>query len=187
MAEQNFKLAGWAAVVAVVAFVAEIALNLASGIPAYSGVSSSFVATVVFGIHVAFGSYATWRLRAFLIEKHDFHGVDSLIPMMVGAGVLFALAQIGLEFVTQPVLSNAILLGPGLLLGALSVVFGYRILAVNGRMGGYKLPFACCHIGAPLCFLTVVLAPVGLLLLVVAAVLLALIFFNGESPELEFV
>jgi hypothetical protein len=187
MAEQNFKLAGWAAVAAVIAFVAEIALNLASGLPGYSGVASSSVATIVFAIHVAFGSYATWRLRAFLIEKYDFHGVDSLIPLLVGAGILFALAQIGSGFVSQPGLSNALLLGPGALLGTLSVLFGYRLIGVNGRMGGYKMPFACCHIGAPICFLTVVLAPVGLVLLVVAAVLLALIFFNDESPELEFV
>lgn len=187
MAEQSFKLAGWAAVVAVVAFIAEITLNFAAQLPGYSGVASPLVVTVVLAIHIAFASYATWRLRAFLIEKYDFHGVDSLIPMLVGAGLLFALTQAGSQFVSEPALSGVLLLAPGMLLGGLSILFGYRILAVNGRIGGYKIPFACCHIGAPLCFLTVVLAPVGLVLLVVAAILLALIFFSDESPELEFV
>ena len=75
----------------------------------------------------------------------------------------------------------------GIPLGVISMLFGYRLLAVNGSISGYKKPFAYSHIIAPICFLTVVLAPIGLLLLIAAETLLMLMFFSDESPELEFV
>ena len=187
MKAQSFKVAGWIAVVAVTAFIMEIVVTFASKLPAYSEIISPSLVALMLAIHIAFGSYATYCLRTFLNERYDFHGTDFLIPLLVGSGIVFGLALIGSRLFLETTLSMILLFSLGIPLGVISILFGYRLLAVNGSISGYKKPFAYSHIIAPICFLTVVLAPIGLLLLIAAETLLVLIFFSDESPELEFV
>jgi len=187
MKHSNFKVAGWAAAVAVIAFVVEVIVTFMSGIPAYSTAISPILAALVLAIHIAFGSYAIYCLRAFLNERYDFHATDSLIPMLVAGGIVFGLALISSRLFLGPTLSMVITFSLGIPLGVISILFGYRLLSVNGTIGGYKKPFAYSHIIAPLCFFSVVLAPIGLVLLIAAETLLVLVFFSNESPELEFV
>jgi hypothetical protein len=187
MKAQSFKIAGWTATVAVAVFIVEIIVTFASELPAYSEIISPSLVALVLAIHIAFGSYATYCLRRFLNERYDFHGADSLIPLLVGSGVVFGLALIGTKLFLEATVSMVLMFSLGIPLGVISMLFGYRLLAVNGTISGYKKPFAYSHIIAPICFLSVVLAPFGLLLLIVTETLLALMFFSDESPELEFV
>ena len=184
---KSYRAAGWAAAVAVTAFVLEIALTFASQAPAYTDIISPPLVALAMTVHIAFASYATYCLRSFLNERYEFQGVDSLILLLVGGGIVFGFISVGSMFFLEPAVSMILKLGVGISLGVISVLFGYRLLAVNGTIGGLKKPLAYCHIIAPLCFLSVVLAPLGLLLLLTAGILLALIFFRNESPELEFV
>jgi len=187
MKAQSFKVAGWIAAVAVAAFIMEIIVTFASELPAYSEIISPSLVALILAIHIAFGSYATFCLRTFLNERYDFHGTDFLIPLLVGSGIVFGLALIGSRLFLEATLSMVLMFSLGIPLGVISMLFGYRLLAVNGSISGYKKPFAYSHIIAPICFLTVVLAPIGLLLLIAAETLLVLMFFSDESPELEFV
>jgi hypothetical protein len=187
MRAQSFKIAGWIAVAAVVAFLVEIILTFASELPAYSEVISPSVVALTLAIHIAFASYATYCLRTFLNERYEFHGTDTLIPLLVGSGIVLGLALIGARLFLEPTVSMVLMFSLGIPLGVISMLFGYRLLAINGTISGYKKPFAYSNIIAPVCFLSVVLAPLGLLLLIAAEVLLALMFFSDESPELEFV
>lgn len=172
---------------AVTAFIMEIIVTFASELPAYSEIISPSLVALMLAIHIAFGSYATYCLRTFLNERYDFHGTDFLIPLLVGSGIVFGLALIGSRLFLEATLSMVLMFSLGIPLGVISILFGYRLLAVNGSISGYKKPFAYSHIIAPICFLTVVLAPIGLLLLIAAETLLVLMFFSDESPELEFV
>lgn len=185
--EKKYRVAGWAAVLAVTAFVLEVALNLASQLPDYAAIVPIPLVTVMLLAHIAFGSYAMYRLRTFLNDRYEFHGTDLPILLLVGGGILFGLALAGSGFFFGPTILMALSLGLGIPLGLFSILFGYRLLAVNGTIGGLKKPLAYSHILAPLCFISVILAPIGLLLMIVAGALLALIFFRDESPELEFV
>ena len=187
MKAQSFKVAGWIAAVAVAAFVVEIIVTFASELPAYSEIISPSLVALMLAIHIAFGSYATYYLRTFLNNRYDFHGTDFLIPLLVGSGIVFGLALIGSRLFLEATFSMVLMFSLGIPLGVISMLFGYRLLAVNGSISGYKKPFAYSHIIAPICFLTVVLAPIGLLLLIAAETLLVLMFFSDESPELEFV
>ena len=187
MKAQSYRAAGWAAAIAVTAFVFEIALSFASQTPAYAEIISSPLVALSMVIHIAFASYATYCLRSYLNERYEYHGADYLILMLVGGGIVLGLILVGSMFFLEPVVSMILKLGVGISLGVVSALFGYRLLAVNGTIGGLKKPLAYSHIIAPLCFLSVVLAPIGLLLLLLTGVLLALIFFRNESPELEFV
>jgi hypothetical protein len=187
MKTQSFNAAGWTAAAAVAAFVVEIIVTFASELPTYSEIISPSLVAFILAIHIAFGSYATYCLRAFLNERYEFHGADSLIPLLVGGGIVFGLALIGSRLVLDATLSMVLMFSLGIPLGVISMLFGYRLLTVNSTISGYKKPFAYSHIIAPICFLSVVLAPIGLLLLIVAETLLVLMFFSNESPELEFV
>lgn len=187
MKTKNYKLAGYAAVLAVVAFILEIMVSFASQSSAYGEVVSQGLVTLTIVLHVAFASYAMYRLRSFLNEQYEYHGTDVLIPLLVGGGIVFALALIGSEYFLAHGPTILLTIGLGVPLGVISMLFGYRLIAVDSNIGGLKKPFAYSHIIAPLCFMSVVLAPLGLLLLLISGTLLALIFFNEEDQELEFV
>ena len=187
MKAKSYRAAGWAAAIAVTAFVFEIALRFALQIPAYADVIASPLVALTMVIHIAFASYAMYCLRPFLNERYEFHGADSLILLLVAGGIILGLILVGSMFFLEPTATMFLKLGVGVPLGVISMLFGYRLIAVNGTIGGLKKPLAYSHIIAPLCFLSVVLAPIGLLLSLLAGVLLALIFFRNESPELEYV
>ena len=184
---KSYRAAGWAAAIAVTAFVLEIALTFASQAPAYTDIISLLLVALAMTVHIAFASYATYCLRSFLNERYEFHAADSLIMLLVVGGIALGLISVGSMFFLEPAVSMILKLGVGVPLGVVSMLFGYRLLTVNGTIGGLKKPLAYSHIIAPLCFLSIVLAPLGLLILLLAGVLLALIFFRNESPELEFV
>ena len=183
----NFRVTAWIASMAVLVFIGEIVLTFLSETLGHSEVIPPVAVSVALVLHVALASYATYRLRDYLNDLYEFHGVDRLVPLMVGSGILFASILVWTRFLPSETVSPVLLVGAGVLVGVISMLFGYRILSVNGPMGGYKKPFAWCHILAPICFLTLVAAPVGLLLLVVGEMLLALIYFDEDNVELDFV
>jgi len=188
MKAQSFKVAGWIASAAVALFIVEVIVTFVSELPAYSEIIPASLVAFILAVHVAFASYATYCLRTFLNERYEFHGVDSLIPLLVISGIVFGLALICTKLFLGDTESMILMFSLGIPLGVISMLFGYRLLAVNSTISGYKKPFAYSHLIAPICFLSVVLAPIGLILLIVTETLLALIFFSSDkSPELEFV
>jgi hypothetical protein len=59
---------------------------------------------------------------------------------------------------------------------------------VNGNLNGYKRPLAYIYLAGSVCFLLVIPAVVGIVLLTAWSVLLGLVFFRGEElEELEVV
>lgn len=183
----EYKVAGFVAILAVVAFVIEIITTFASQSLAYGALFPPVVVTGALVLHVAFAGFATYRLRSFLQERYAYHGVDTLIVLLVGGGILFACVLIGSDYLLPQDVTLVARIVTGVSLGIISMIFGYRLLALDGDMGGFKKPFAYCHILAPMCFMSVILAPVGLFLLVAANTLLALILFSEEDQQVEFV
>jgi hypothetical protein len=187
MKSNDYKVAGYVAILAVIAFVVEIIVTFASQTLAYGEFFSPNVVAATLLLHVAFASYATYCLRSFLQERYGYHGVDTLIVLLVGGGIILAIVLIASEYFEPHGMALVARIVIGISLGIVSMIFGYRFLAVDGDIGGFKKPFAYCHILAPLSFMSVILAPVGLLLLLVANTLLALIFFSEEDQQVEFV
>ena len=172
---------------AVLVFIGEIILTFISETLGHSEVVPPVAVSFALVLHVALASYATYRLRDYLNALYEFRGVDRLVPLMAGTGILFASVLVWSRFFPSEPLSTVLLFATGVWVGMISMLFGYRLLSVNGSMGRYKNPFAYCHILAPICFLTLVAAPLGLLLLVVGEMLLALIYFDEDNVELDFV
>ena len=187
MSENGYKGAGYAAVLAVAAFIVEIVVTFASQTSAYGELVSPGLVAVTLVVHLTFASYATYCLRSFLNERYEYHGTDFLIPLLVGGGIAFGLALISSRLFLDQDAATFVTLGLGIPVGIISILFGYRLLAVESDIGGLKKPFAYSHILAPLCFMSVLLAPLGLFLLLVASTLLAMMFFSEKDQEVEFV
>lgn len=189
MQTRDFSLAGWAAAVGALFFVAEIVTSFMAQMPQYSDLLPRFSWPVLLALHILPASYATWLLRAYLGDNYDFHKLDRVIPAMVVAGLLSGVVSIASQYagVENNLGLGALRFALGLVVGGLSVGFGYILLSVPGSMNGLKKPLAIMHLAAPPCFLVIVLAPVGLLLLLASEILLALVFFAGEEAQPEFV
>ncbi len=183
----NFRLAGWVAVAALVAFIGEIVAFILNEVPDYRGQATAIAAHLLLAVHILLASFAMLQLRRLLTERYDYAASNRLIELLVGGGVLFGAVLIGGQFTTDEMIRATAMIAVGVPLGIVSMLFGYRMLGVNGRLGGLKKPFAIAHIAAPVAFLTVVLAPLGLLLLLTAQGLLAMIFLGRDQGELEFV
>lgn len=187
MKAKTYKAAGYVAVLAVAAFILEVIASFVSQVPAYSEWVPPNLQPLMLVLHVAFASYATLCLRSFLNDRYGFHATDTLIPLLVGGGIALGLALIGSPYLLGDEAAVMLMLGVGVPLGVISMLFGYKLLSVDSDIAGLKKPFAYSHILAPICFMTVVLAPLGLLLLLLAGVLLAMMFFSEEEQEVEFV
>ena len=70
---------------------------------------------------------------------------------------------------------------------ALSFAFGLRVLRLESDLGGLRAPFGWLHMLAPLCFATIILVPLGMLMLLAALILLGLILLRSEQAQPDFV
>jgi flagellar motor component MotA len=77
----------------------------------------------------------------------------------------------------------------GVATGIVSIIAGVKLFGLENDLQHLIRPYAVISIVSGACFATLILAPVGMLLLVAENVILALAFFRaGESePTVEFV
>jgi hypothetical protein len=190
MNQQKDRLAGWLAVLSGVALVPEVLLLLGFDTGRMASMSVLAAAAMILALRIAFTSYALLRFRASLSRLLGFHGLDALIPAMIVASITLGFVVIAARLPETSVSDMAIwmsLLLIGGVAGVLSVAIGWRLLELDADLGGLGKPFAWSCILAPLCFATVIAAPLGLLLLAASSILLGLILLRGEIAAPEFV
>jgi hypothetical protein len=190
MNQQKDRMAGWLAVLAGVALIPEVLLLLGFDTGRLNSLNVLAAGALILGLRIAFTAYALLRFRASLRRSIDFHGLDSLIPGMIVASIVLGIAVIAARV---PGTSDAypmiwmVLLATGGIVGILSVAIGWRLLRLDVDFGGLGRSFAWSCILAPICFATVVAAPLGLLLLAASSIMLGLILLRGGVAPPEFV
>lgn len=190
MNQQKDRLAGWLAVLAGAALVPEVLLLLGFDTGRMNGLGVLAAGATILALRIGFTSYALLRFGASLRRSLDFRGLDILIPAMIAASV-----ALGVAVIVARVPGTAesfpgtwiLLLLTGALAGILSVAIGWRILKLGIDLGGLGRPFAWSCILAPVCFASVVGAPLGLLLLAASSIMLGLILLRGDVTPPEFV
>lgn len=204
MDKNRYAAAGWASIASAAGTLAMLGLSFAFELPKLGESAGPFSPSVwtarqlVLVITVdAFawilGVYALLRFRDLLRERYDFHAVDHLIWVVIGAGLLVAVASHGQRVLPDPTFGSALagvatMAVLGILNGVIGIVFATRLLRINGNLNGYKRPLAYVYLAGSICFLLVVPSLVGVVLLAAWSVLLALVFFRGEElEELEVV
>jgi hypothetical protein len=202
--DNRYALAGWASIASaaltlamlglVLAFdLAKIVENRGEFAPSMWTAQQALLVIAIDAVSWVFGIYALVRFRDLLRERYDFHAIDQLIWVVIAAGLLIATASHGQRLLIDPTLASAVVglattVILGVLNGVIGIVFATRLLKINGNLNGYKKPLAYVYLAGSICFMLVLPALVGIVLLCVFNVILALVFFQGdELEELEVV
>ena len=107
--------------------------------------------------------------------------------------VIGLLGKIGATLGLLPLFAAVATLGLIILIGiplsVVGIVFAVRLLRLQDDLCGLLKPFAYTTIAACICYVTVILAPIGGLVDAAATVILGLIFFKAARglPKVEFV
>ncbi len=204
MSANRYAAAGWAAILSAAGTLAVLGLSFvfdlariaerpAGFTPALWSLQQVVLVIAVDAVAWILGIYALVRFRDLLRERYDFHAIDHLIWIVIGAGLLVAAASYAQRLAADGKLGSALvgmatLAVLGVLNGVIGIVFATRLLKINGNLNGYKKPLAYVYLAGSICFLLVVPALVGMVLLAAWSVLLGLSFFQGEElEELEVV
>ena len=123
--------------------------------------------------------YLLLTLRSLLWAKYDFHGVDALVHVMIAINVLVVAMGELPDAMFDTTAGFVISMGAVMVLGVLLIIFGVRLLRLDGDLYGLRKPYcyACMAMGACLAFPWFFV--IGLLISVAADVMLALIFFRA--------
>jgi hypothetical protein len=196
MGEEKFRLAGWAALISAFTFIFSTGLLLYYDVlyqPALGGGASdlktlliALFANIIFSIC---SIYAMLKFRQLLHERYDFHAVDNLILFLIFGGILLS----ALSYSARILSGNLVLISVGIftlvLVGAIGIVFALRLLKTPGSLNGYLKPLAYTQLIESICFVLIILAPVGLMMIVIFNVLLGLVFLSRDTSleEVDFV
>lgn len=204
MTANRYAAAGWAAILSAAGSLAMLGLSLIFDLAHIvetrgqfsPSVWSAQQLTLVIAIDAfawMLGIYALVRFRDLLRERYDFHAIDHLVWVVIAGGLLVAIASYAQRIVAAPEVGSAVAglavaVILGVLNGVIGIVFATRLLRVNGNLNGYKKPLAYIYLAGSICFLLVVPALVGIVLLAAWSVLLGMVFFRGDDlEELEVV
>lgn len=199
MTTNRYALAGWASILSAAGSLAMLGLSLVFDLakivetrgafsPAMWTLPQVVLVVTIDAFAWILGVYALIRFRDLVRERYDFHAIDHLIWIVIGAGLLVAVASHGQRIFADRTLGDAVagvatMAILGILNGVIGIVFATRLLRINGNLNGYKKPLAYVYLAGSICFLLVVPSLVGIVLLSAWSILLGLAFFKGEELE----
>jgi len=193
MEDENYNLAGWAALASALLFLPIMGLTLFSDFQQGQSLQSGSLLTGALFLAICLDVaskilllYAYFRFRHLLNHRYGFHAVDKLIMIVyVGGasiGVLAYLVRMLPEF-KVPLIVTAVMLM--IVCGILGILYATRLLLLNGNLNGLLKPLAYISMAGSICFTLVVLSPVGLVLMVASTVILGLILLRGDQEDFE--
>lgn len=200
MNENSYQLPGWAAITAAVLALPTIVVGMMIEISMHTkpALAKALLLpdVLLMATMITCALYALARFRSFLNLRFDFHEVDGLIvAIVIGSALLATVSMVGRIAVVLLGLGPkgavpfiAAIAVIGVPLSILSIVFAVKLLHLGTDLGGFKKPFAYTTIAAAICFATLILAPLGMVIDAASNVILGMIFLRRESsPAPEYV
>jgi hypothetical protein len=196
-----YTVAGWCAFGAAALVAPGFLVSLSVDTVLRSGptrVAALLALTLLYAAQVSMGVLAMIRLRRLFNERFEFHRLDTVISLLI-AGVIA---------ITATALTGRILLPPGdvampltliylvpilvfgIGMGVLSLIFGFRLLELDEDPYRLFKLYAYLSIAGGLCYVSVVLIPLGGLLVLANYVLLGILFLRAAEdtePVVDFV
>jgi hypothetical protein len=116
--------------------------------------------------------------------RFQFHQADIYISLLIwGNVVLSAFSLLALGSQGFESFMNILSIVSFIIFGILAIMFATRLLPFPGNLYGLLKPFCYTTIASGICFITVLLAPMGIIVGAVADVILGIIFFRAaEQP-----
>jgi hypothetical protein len=194
MEQDNYRLAGWAAIISALLFAPIIGLlfysdfqehpSLETGGPLLFGLLPLAICLDALSKAVMF--YAVIRFRHLLDNQYGFHEVDNLIIILffwgVALGLFSYLTRLMPEF-KIPILETGATFAVSY--GVLGIVYAVRLLKLNGTLSGLLKPLAYTVMAASICSCMVIFAPMGLALNFAHSIILGLVFWRVGEVELK--
>ena len=199
MDENRYQLAGWLAITQAVLFPLAFVISIAQGvigIAAFGYRGPTFgPSDLLFIIFTGISVYTLTMFRRFLNERYNYHGVDTLILLAICWGIVFQISSLALRIwvvTIWPVSETALnivylsffavsMIGAGII----DILIAVKLLQIRQSVNELVRAFTYITLASGLAEVSVVLAPIALLLVPVWCVILGLIFFKKE--EVEFV
>ena len=187
--KEDYNLAGWAAIVSAIFFLPIMGLTIYYDLqPDSAEQVGSLLVLVIFldFISKIFMLYALLRFRDLLNQRYQFHAVDHLIVILwvvgVCIGTLAYLVRVLPDAKVPVLVTGATLM---VLSGVLGIIYATRLLRLPGNLNGLLKPLAYTTIAGSVCFLVVILSPLGLALYIATSVILGLVLLRQKDEELE--
>ena len=200
MDKNTYTLAGWLAIGAAVLALPLMFLGIMVDVATRKGSELVPVFLLLFAcvnvVHVTMLVYAFARLRHLLNERFGFHVVDTLIVGIIVINIAIVsvsiVSRIGLVGGLLPEALVPVALGVIVFLAVplaiLGIVFAVKLLSLQDDLHGLLRPYAYTSIAASICFATIVLAPLGMIVAAVSTAILGAIFLRADrAPQVDFV
>ena len=199
MDENKYSLAGWLAIIQAVIFPLAFVISIAQGL---IGVSVFGYRGPMFGpsdllfiIFTGISVYTLTMFRKLLNERYNYHDIDLLILLAICWGIVYQISNLALRawlVLIWPVSSTALSIvylvffaTTMITAGIIDILIAVKLLQIRQKLNEMIRAFTYITLVSGLAELSVVLAPLALLLLPVSCVVLGIIFLRKE--EVEFV
>ncbi|MBU0985037.1 MAG: hypothetical protein KKA42_14280 [candidate division Zixibacteria bacterium] len=200
MIESPYRTAGWIAIVQAILFPISMVVGIVQGIAARAmlGRGGVMVGPADLGmlIFTLLSVYVLWTFRRLLNERYACHDLDTLLTVCIVWNVVTQLLTLagGTIFmlsgrVPQPLMLMwamgifALFMISG---GVINILVAVQLFRLKDQLNETIHVYGWICMIAGVCQLTLILSPVAAILMPVACVVMALIFFR-EKDELEFV
>jgi hypothetical protein len=182
--KEKLNLAGWLSITNALFAIPSIAMSWF--LDSMDGISPAISQAILTIVSLGLFLYIISYLRKLLNIRFQFHGVDIYISLLIWGNValaalsLLSLGNKGLEW-----MMNFLTIVAFIFFGTLSIIFATRLLRLPGNFYGLLKPYCYITIGSGICFITVFLAPLGIIAGAVTDVILGVIFFRAAEQPLS--
>jgi len=191
--ENSYALAGWLAITSCVIFVPNFILSaifVGKAIKKSGNLSGlGGVTAVLLVIGALCSLYAFYKFKHFLNEYYSFHENDTLFTLIISGALVVTFLRVVIRMIPSYFMPLFILImAVGIPLSIVGIVFGNRLLKLESNLHGYLKPLSYFYIISSICFLTIILTDLGIILNVVFNVLMGIILLKGKAEvEVDFV
>lgn len=199
MDENRYSLAGWLAITQAILFPLAFVISIAQGligVAAFGYRGPTFgPSDLLFIIFTGISVYTLTMLRKLLNERYSFHDIDLLILLAICWGIVFQISSLALRIwvvmiwpVSETALSVVYLVffaASMITAGIIDILIAVKLLQIRQTVNEFVKAFTYITMASGLAEVSVVLAPIALLLAPVSCVILGMIFLKKE--EVEFV
>lgn len=200
MEENNYRLAGWLAIVQAVLFPTAIFFAIVEQVVAAEmfDIRRPFVGPtdLLMIVFTAIAIYTLLMFRRLLHERYEYHDLDLLILISIWWAIVFQVVGLGLgvllsmlwpvDRVIFAIVYLIFMTAAMVTIGIVDILIAVKLLKVKEIFSEYIRGLAYVTMAAGICEVTVLLSPLALVLMPVSAIVLALIFFRDQQA-VEFV
>jgi hypothetical protein len=176
----QLNLAGWLSITSALFTIPDIVMSMYLDTIGGTGakLSQAILTIVSLGLFI----YVVSSLKKLINSRFQFHDVDIYIKLLIWGNIILSI--VGLLSLGSRKIELALNVLSAIALiafGILSIMFATRLLRISGNLYGLLKAFCYTQIACGICFITVILFPVGVIAGATADVILGVVFFRAAE------